>query len=163
MVPDLDSLAAKAQSKKRDFKLWAQQVRKMKPQKADGLFHQLHEEAFELIDCLECANCCKGLGPRLTETDIARLASMLKMKTSVFMETYLRIDEDGDYVFQSMPCPFLLEDNYCMVYASRPKACRAYPHTHQKNIKSILSLCVKNTETCPAVYRIFEKLPALLP
>lgn len=163
MIPDLDKLAAKAQSKKRDFKTLAQKVRKLKPHKGDEIFRQLHEEAFAQIDCLSCANCCKGLGPRLTEHDISRLSSTLKMKTSVFMDTYLRIDEDGDYVFQSMPCPFLLADNYCMVYASRPRACRAYPHTDQKNIKSILSLCVKNTETCPAVYRIFEKLPEQIP
>ncbi len=163
MLPDLENLAAKAQSKKRDFKALAQRMKKLKPQKADEVFRQLHKEAFEHIDCLACANCCKGLGPRLTEADIARLASALKMKTAVFMDTYLRIDEDGDNVFQSMPCPFLPEDNYCVVYASRPRACRAYPHTDQKNIKSILSLCVRNTETCPAVYRIFENLPSQLP
>ncbi len=112
MIPDLENLAAKALSKKRDFKALAQRVRKLKPQKADEIFRQLHQDAFEHINCLACANCCKGLGPRLTEHDIARLSSVLKMKTSGFKETYLRIDEDGDNVFQAMPCPFLLEDNY---------------------------------------------------
>lgn len=159
MPYDLNKLTLRAQSKKRDFKLLAQKVRKLKPQKADELFRQLHHQAFEHIDCLECANCCRGLGPRIFEADIARMASALKMKSPDFVNTYLRIDEDGDYVFNSMPCPFLQDDNYCMVYASRPKACREYPHTDQKNIRSVLSLCVKNTETCPAVFEIFEKLP----
>ena len=159
MPYDLNQLHSRAQSKKRDFKVLAQKVRNLKPQKADEVFRQLHQEAFEHIDCLECANCCKGLGPRIFDTDIARMSSALKMKTSDFVDTYLRIDEDGDYVFKSMPCPFLQDDNHCIIYASRPRACREYPHTDQKNIRSILSVCVKNTETCPAVFEIFEKLP----
>ncbi|MFW5707437.1 MAG: YkgJ family cysteine cluster protein [Bacteroidota bacterium] len=155
----LHNLFSRAHGKKRDFRQWAVKVKKLKPQKADELFRQLHQEAFSHIDCLECANCCRGLGPRISEADISRMAGHLRMKITVFTETYLRIDEDGDYVFKTMPCPFLLEDNHCMIYPSRPKACREYPHTDQKNIRSILSLCVKNTETCPAVYEIFERLP----
>lgn len=154
----LNILPQKAQSKKRDFKLLAAKVKKLKPAKADEIFLQLHNEAFGQINCLDCANCCSGLGPRLFKKDIERLSSHLKMKTSAFMDTYIRVDEDGDFVFQSMPCPFLMDDNYCMVYSSRPKACREYPHTDQKNIRSILSACVKNTETCPAVFYIFENL-----
>jgi len=159
----LKNLPQKAQSKKRNFKLWAARVKKLKPDRADNIFHQLHSEAFEKIKCLDCANCCSGLGPRLLKKDIERLSAHLKIKTSDFTDTYLRIDEDGDFVFQSMPCPFLMQDNYCMVYSSRPKACREYPHTDQKNIRSILSECVKNTETCPAVFYVFEKLPEILP
>ena len=158
----LKNLPQKAQSKLRDFKITAAKVKKLKPAVADKIFHQLHEEAFEQINCLDCANCCSGLGPRLLKKDIERLSTHLKMKTSELIDTYLQVDEDGDFVFQSMPCPFLMEDNYCMVYSSRPKACREYPHTDQKNIRSILSACVKNTETCPAVYYIFEKLPKIL-
>jgi len=139
----LKYLPQKAQSKLRDFKITAAKVKKLKPAAADKIFHQLHEEAFEQINCLDCANCCSGLGPRLLKKDIERLSAHLKMKTSELIDTYLQVDEDGDFVFQSMPCPFLMEDNYCMVYSSRPKACREYPHTDQKNIRSILSACVK--------------------
>lgn len=159
----LKKLPQKAQSKLRDFKITAAKVKKLKSTAADKIFHQLHEEAFDQIDCLNCANCCSGLGPRLLKKDIERLSSHLKMKTSELTDTYLRVDEDGDYVFQSMPCPFLMGDNYCMVYSYRPKACREYPHTDQKNIRGILPECLKNTETCPAVFYIFEKLPEILP
>jgi len=156
------NLSEKAISRKRDFKQVAQKVRKMKPKEADALFQTLHEEAFDHINCLECANCCRGLGPRLLDRDIDRLTSALKIKTSAFINQYTRMDEDGDRVFKSMPCPFLMPDNYCMVYESRPKACREYPHTDQKNIKSIVTLCIKNTETCPAVYEIFNRLQQVL-
>ena len=37
---------------------------------------------------------------------------------------YLKIDEDGDFVLLSAPCPFLDAENYCTVYNDRPAACR---------------------------------------
>ena len=154
----LEQLPGRAQSKKRDFKQAAQKLRTMKGRQADQLVAQLHLEAFENSNCLDCANCCKSLGPRLLRSDIERLASSLKMKTAAFGEAYLRRDDDGDLVFKSMPCPFLMPDNHCMVYQARPRACREYPHTDQRNIRSILSICIKNTETCPVVYQVFDKI-----
>ncbi|HAG48373.1 MAG TPA: zinc/iron-chelating domain-containing protein, partial [Cryomorphaceae bacterium] len=29
------------------------------PRDLDKVVHQLHEDAFRKIDCLDCANCCK--------------------------------------------------------------------------------------------------------
>jgi hypothetical protein len=141
-----------------DYSGLLKRLRKTKPKELDAVFNELHDKAFSHIDCLDCANCCKNLGPRISDIDIKRLASHLKIKESVFINSYLRIDEDNDYVFKTMPCPFLMDDNYCMVYKSRPKACREYPHTNQKNIRSILSLSVKNIDTCPVVKEIFDRL-----
>ncbi|MDR2009719.1 MAG: YkgJ family cysteine cluster protein [Bacteroidales bacterium] len=137
-------------------------LKKIKPKELDELFNGLHHEEFDNIDCLDCANCCKTLGPRLTNIDIERLSEFLKIKTSIFFERYIRIDEDNDYVFKSMPCPFLQDDNYCIVYKSRPRACREYPHTDRKNIKSILNICLKNTETCPVVANIFKRIERMI-
>jgi uncharacterized protein len=53
---------------------------------------------------------------------------------------------------------FCLPDNYCVVYESRPKACREYPHTDRKRFYQIMELSHKNCETCPVVYEIFEEL-----
>lgn len=124
----------------------------------DDKVHQLHHEVFEEIDCLSCANCCKTLGPRILDKDIQRASKHLKMKEVKFIEEYLKIDEDGDYVFKTMPCPFLLPDHYCMIYEARPKACREYPHTDRPKFLQIAKLSVKNTETCPAVYQVLERL-----
>ncbi len=145
----------------KDYSELLKKLRKINPKTLDQTFLDLHNSEFEKIDCLDCGKCCSGLGPRITDTDIERLADHLKIKTSVFIQTYLRIDEDNDYVFKSMPCPFLMDDNFCIVYKSRPKACREYPHTNQKNIKSILNLSLKNTETCPVVENIFIRLEKL--
>ena len=98
---------------------------------------------FQEIDCVQCANCCKTLGPDFTEQDITRIAKHFRMKLPAFEEMYLQVDEDGDKVFKSMPCPFLGPDNLCDIYDVRPKACAAFPHTDRKKIYQINHLTIK--------------------
>ncbi len=136
-------------------------LKKKPPRNLDELAQRAHNIAFKKIDCLTCANCCRSLGPRITEKDIERLSKHLKVKQSSFMETYLRVDEDGDNVFRQMPCPFLEADNKCRVYEYRPKACREYPHTDRKKFHQILDLTLKNTYVCPAVIDILGQLRML--
>lgn len=131
---------------------------KKRIEKMDSIVHELHEEFSSQIDCLECANCCKTLGPAIYDRDIERMAKALRLKPSEVVSKYLKIDSDGDYVFQSMPCPFLMPDNYCSIYESRPKACREYPHTDRKKFSQIYMLTVKNTSTCPIAYEVLKKL-----
>lgn len=131
-----------------------------RPKDLDDRFHQLHDKVFEEIDCLECANCCKTTSPIFLNSDIERLAKHLKMKVKVFIESYLHIDEDQDYVLNFSPCTFLGPDNKCMVYNDRPKACREYPHTNRKRMYQITKLTFKNTLICPAVSRILDRLTA---
>jgi len=126
------------------------------------MMHDAHAEAFSCIDCLECANCCTTTGPLLTDKDISRLAKHLRMKDAAFVDEYVRVDEDGDQVFKSMPCPFLGADNYCSVYEHRPKACREYPHTDRVKQHQLLKLHLKNTEICPAVEQVLAKVGSRL-
>mgnify|MGYP000899212048 CR=1 FL=1 len=119
---------------------------------------QLHEEAFSKINCLECAACCKNYSPRFKTPDIKRISKHLKLKESVFIETYLRIDEDGDYVVQSKPCPFLGADNKCSIYDVRPSDCERFPYTNEDVILKRPNLTLKNSEFCPIVYYVLEKL-----
>ena len=51
------------------------------------------------------------------------MAKTLRLKATDVISNYLRIDEDGDMVFQSMLCPFLGSDNYCSIYEYRHKPC----------------------------------------
>lgn len=134
-------------------------VKKLKHEahkKVDDLFHNLHDEVFEKIDCLQCANCCKTTSPIFRDVDIKRLAKHFRMKDQQFISTYLKLDEDGDHVLQTSPCPFLMDDNYCSVYDQRPNACKEYPHTDRKKVQAILNLTHKNAEICPAVADIFR-------
>lgn len=147
--------------RRQEWQSMVKQLKKKKPRMLDAIVQDLHERAFEEFDCLECANCCKTIGPRLIDKDIERLSKFMKMKTVHFIEQYVKVDEDGDYIFKEHPCPFLLGDNYCMVYNSRPRACREYPHTDRKRFYQILPLSLKNCETCPVVYEIFEEMSTL--
>ena len=126
--------------------------------KMDTIVQELHNRFSSEIDCLQCANCCRSLGPAIYDKDIDRMAKALRMKPSDIVANYLKIDEDGDYVFQSMPCPFLMPDNYCSIYEARPKACREYPHTDRKKFSQIYKLTVRNTQTCPIAYEVLKEL-----
>lgn len=133
-------------------------LKKLKPKELDEKFEKLHDQVFQNLDCLECANCCKTTSPIFLQTDIDRLAKVFKMKSSGFIESYLHRDEEGDYVLNSSPCPFLGGDNKCLVYEERPKACREYPHTNRKKMHGILELSLQNTLVCPAVFKIFQQI-----
>lgn len=148
-----DALKAEPSSKK-----LVDQLKRKKPKELDDVVHDLHEEAFQDIDCLSCANCCKTTSPIFYDRDIDRAAKRLKMRPAEFIEKYLHVDEDNDYVLNSAPCPFLDSENYCLIYSDRPMACREYPHTDRKRFHQILDLSLKNTAICPAVYSIFEDL-----
>jgi Fe-S-cluster containining protein len=90
--------------------------------------------------------------------DVERIASALCLKPSDVVSKYMHLDEDGDYVFKSSPCPFLEQDNRCKVYKDRPKACREYPHTDRRKFYQLLDITMKNTTVCPAVFAIVEKM-----
>jgi len=118
----------------------------------------LNEEAFEQVDCLACANCCKHYSPRFKTPDIKRISKVLSLKESVFIETYLKIDEEGDYVLKNKPCPFLGSDNFCSIYDDRPSDCRRFPYTDEDVFIKRPQLTLKNTSFCPAAYFVIEKL-----
>lgn len=117
-----------------------------------------HEEAFSRVDCLQCANCCKNFSPRFKTPDIKRLSKHLKMKEGSFIETYLKLDEDGDYVVNSKPCPFLGADNYCSIYEQRPSDCQRFPYTDEDVLLKRPKLTLKNSSFCPITYYVLEKL-----
>ena len=117
-----------------------------------------HEEAFSKVDCLQCANCCKNFSPRFKTPDIKRLSKLLQMRESDFIETYLKVDEDGDYVANTSPCPFLGADNYCSIYEDRPSDCRRFPYTDEDVIFKRQPLTLKNSSFCPITYYVLERL-----
>jgi uncharacterized protein len=155
---DLKSFSEKAQRQAKENKKFLMGLRKQDPRRVDDVFHQLHDDVFDEIDCLTCANCCKTTSPIFYQTDIERVAKALRMKPGDFVEHYLRVDEDNDYVLKSSPCPFLDADNYCTVYESRPKACREYPHTNRKKMVQVMELTYKNTLVCPAVLEMVNRM-----
>jgi uncharacterized protein len=158
---NLEQFKLQSKNKEQENKKFLSSLKKKDSRKLDDAFHTLHENVFEELDCLSCANCCKTTSPIFYQNDIERAAKALRLKPGDFVEKYLRIDEDNDYVLKSSPCPFLDSENYCGIYEDRPKACREYPHTDRKKMVQITELTFKNTKVCPAVLEIVERLKKL--
>ncbi len=156
--PDYEKLLQIARGNKKENSLFFKKLKKNKPKDLDVVTNEFHEKVFQNIDCLKCGNCCATTGPLFKNRDIDMLSRELKIHSSEFTDSFLKIDEDGDWVFKKLPCPFLGNDNYCSVYASRPTACRDYPHTQQRNIIEKIPITFLNTTICPAVAAVVEKL-----
>ena len=158
----LNALPKLAKDNHKENKTFFTKLKKRPPKKLDYIMQELHEEEFKKTDCLTCANCCKTTGPLFTDKDVQRIAKHFKQKPQQFIETYLRVDEDKDYVLKSVPCTFLGADNYCSIYDVRPKACREFPHTDRKKFQQISNLTLKNVAICPAAYNIVEEMKKLI-
>src|SRR5436190_20190000 len=103
------------QQSKDHRKQYSQFLKKANKTKVLRQLPGLHEEAFQNINCLDCAACCKNYSPRFKGPDIKRISRHLNIKEGEFKEKYLVVDEDGDYVVKSKPCPFLGADNFCSI------------------------------------------------
>ena len=158
----LRELPKKAKEKHSENKKFFAKLKKKTPKNLDYMMQELHEAEFKRTDCLTCANCCKTTGPLFTNADVERISKSFRMKPQKFIDTYLRIDEENDFVLQQVPCTFLGTDNYCSIYDVRPKACREFPHTDRKKFQQISSLTLKNVEICPAAFNIVEEMKKLI-
>ena len=118
----------------------------------------LHDEAFSKVDCLQCANCCKNYSPRFKTPDVKRISKHLNMRESEFIDQYLKVDEDGDFVAKTSPCPFLGADNFCSIYEQRPSDCHRFPYTDEDVFFKRKELTLKNVSFCPIAYYVLEKL-----
>lgn len=155
MEPDFSHIEKVAKEHSKQYKQVLQKTPKKQLLKR---LPSLHEEAFENVDCLSCANCCKNYSPRFKMPDIKRIAKRLKMKEAQFIDVYLFLDKDGDYVVKNHPCPFLGEDNYCSIYEDRPRDCYRYPYTDEDVLINQVNLTLKNATVCPAVFYVMEQM-----
>ncbi|HYC84390.1 MAG TPA: YkgJ family cysteine cluster protein [Chryseosolibacter sp.] len=158
MQVNLEQFKLQSKNKEQENRKFLASLRRKDSRKLDETIHAVHHEVFEETDCLTCANCCKTTSPIFYQNDIDRLAKAMRMRPGDFVEKYLRVDEDNDYVLKSSPCPFLGAENYCTVYEDRPRACREYPHTDRRKMVQITDLTFRNTLVCPAVFEIVERL-----
>ena len=158
MKINLQEIKSEAFRKQKERRKYIERIRTDKNSKIDELFNEAHNAVFNTLDCFQCANCCKTVGPLFTSKDIMRISKKLKISSGQFTETYLKVDEDQDYVLKELPCAFLDDNNCCSIYSFRPKACYEYPHTLMKNQKRLLKLHLLNCELCPGVNEIFNRI-----
>lgn len=118
----------------------------------------VHESAVQQVDCLKCAACCKNYSPRFKTPDVKRISKHLKLKESQFIDKYLTLDEEGDFVLQTSPCAFLGSDNFCSIYEVRPSDCARFPYTDEDVLLKRKQLTLKNASFCPIVFVVLEAL-----
>jgi Fe-S-cluster containining protein len=158
-----DALVAdwKENAKRRDDQnyLFLRRLKQKSEKKVDRIALELHQEAFAIIDCTKCANCCRTLKPIFTQEDIARIAGHPGMATDEFIAVHLEPDEEQDrYRTKTTPCPFLGEDNRCTIYDVRPEKCRGYPFTDRPDFASSTMNHADNALVCPAVFYLVEQM-----
>lgn len=158
MTPQLIEVLNQAKANQKSIKEFFSKLKSRKIKNLDSIFHELHDEVFAEISCLDCASCCSSISPIVTDNDIARVSKHLRIKPSKLVNDHLHLDHEHDYVFKQTPCPFLMADKCCSIYEVRPRACREYPHTDRSNIHQILNLTYKNVFVCPAVALIVDRL-----
>lgn len=124
----------------------------------DELAAELHDRAFQIVDCTRCANCCKTLEIMVTNADAQRIAEHLNMTPDAFAEAYLATDKNGNSKFRQQPCPFLGEDDRCRIYGVRPTDCQEYPFTHKEGFVFRTMGHANRALTCPAVFWIVEQM-----
>ena len=139
-------------------KLYKNYLDRADKRKVLKLLPEAHDEAFSNIDCLDCGRCCKNHSPRFKMPDIKRISKTMGMREVEFIDKFLKMDEDGDYVNKRLPCAFLAEDNTCNIYEDRPGDCARYPYTDEDVFIKRPVLTLTNSAVCPAVYYVFEKL-----
>jgi Fe-S-cluster containining protein len=106
-------------------------------------------------------NCCKTTGPLFTDADIDVFQNILDKTTTVTLLSN---------IFKSMKTEIMCckasrvldNENACMIYDVRPKACRNL-HTDRKKFQQITDLTLKNVAICPAAFNIVEEMKKKLP
>lgn len=163
MKPSLNEIKKLAKDTHIETKKYFDKLKKRIPKNLDYVMQDLHVAEFKKTDCLDCANCCKTTGPLFTDADVERIAKHLKQKPQQFINQFLRVDEDNNYVLKTVPCTFLGSDNKCFIYDVRPIACREFPHTDRKKFNQITDLTLLNVAICPAAFNIVEKMKLKMP
>lgn len=160
---DHDALVAdwKENAQEHDDKnyLFLRSLKGKSHKKVDRIALELHQEAFSIVDCTKCANCCRTLQPIFSDEDIDRIAGHRGMGRDEFIATYLESDEEeGRYRTKATPCPFLGDDNKCTIYAVRPEKCQGYPFTDKPDFALSTINHANNAVVCPAVFYLVEQM-----
>ena len=72
---------------------------KMKSDHAvDRVAHRLHDEAFSIIDCTQCANCCKTISPLFRKSDVRRIAESEEKGISPIIDIHLRCQRQPSHL-----------------------------------------------------------------
>ena len=132
-----------------DFRAW---LKNYAPDDVDDVVKALSQKYFALIDCKECANCCRVLELEFTEPELHTIANSMEQSIGEFKKRFVV----GGIV---KPCP-ALKENLCAIYEGRPDVCRSYPHFEKPDFIFRLYGVLDSIGICPIAFNAFEELKA---
>src|SRR5262249_49787026 len=135
-----------------DFRSWLKQNA---PDNIDGIVHALSQKYFALVDCKQCANCCRSLHAEFERSELLNIAKTLGQSIKTFEKQFM---SEGEV---NPPCP-MLNGKLCSIYENRPKVCRSYPHLERPHFTSRLMGVIDNVAICPIAFNAFEELKTKL-
>lgn len=135
-----------------EFRSWLKQNA---PDNIDGIVKVLSQKYFALIDCKECANCCRSLKTEFKKSELHTIAKTLGQSIRAFEKQFM---SDGKV---NPPCP-MLDGKLCSIYENRPEVCRSFPHLEQPHFTSRLMGVIDNVAICPIAFNAFEELKTKL-
>ena len=135
-----------------EFRSWLKQNA---PDNIDGIVNALSEKYFALIDCTQCANCCRVLHAEFKKSELHTIAETLGQSIEEFENRFM---SEG---MVNPPCP-MLDGNLCSIYENRPEVCRSFPHFEKPRFTSRLMGVMDNIGICPIAFNAYEELKTKL-
>jgi uncharacterized protein len=132
-----------------EFRAW---LKNYAPDDIDEVVKALSQKYSALIDCRECANCCRVLELEFTEPELHSIAKSMEQSIEEFKKRFV---VEGIM----KPCP-ALNGNLCSIYEGRPDVCRSYPHLEKPDLILRLYGVLDNIRICPIAFNAFEELKA---
>ena len=145
----IEVLSAENEIENCDFRAW---LKNYAPDDIDDIVKALSQKYFALIDCKECANCCRVLELEFTEPELHTIAKSMEQSIDEFKKRFV---VEGIV----KPCP-ALKGNLCSIYEGRPDVCRSYPHLEKPGLIFRLYGVLENIRICPIAFNAFEELKA---
>ena len=131
-----------------EFRSW---LKHSAPGNIDDLVKALSQKYFTLIDCRQCANCCRVLQVKFERNELFQIAATLGQSIAAFE------DKSMSEGLVNPPCP-VLDGNLCSIYQNRPSVCRSYPHLEKPGFTSRLMGLIENVSVCPIAFNTYEEL-----
>ena len=135
-----------------EFRSWLKQNA---PNNIDGVVKALSQKYFALIDCTQCANCCRSLQTEFKKSELHTIAKTLGQSIEAFEKQFMT---EGSV---NPPCP-MLDGKLCSIYENRPEVCRSYPHLEQPHFTTRLMGVIDNVAICPIAFNAYEELKTKL-
>jgi Fe-S-cluster containining protein len=142
-------LSERSEIENYDFRAW---LKNYAPDDIDDVVKALSQKYFALIDCKECANCCRVLELEFTEPELHTIGKSMEQSIDEFKKRF---------VVEGLvkPCP-ALKGNLCSIYEGRPDVCRSYPHFENPDFVLRLYGVLDSIGICPIAFNAFEELKA---